>query len=306
MARDWPGWQRDEQLVNVYTGRIRRALAGSMDARAVAEAWAVLRPKNVGKGTPPGTALSGGGGSSLGSPDGRTGSVRRARTPLTADGHATKARGEPSDPFVLQFLQRAYQAILDALQSVLGKLWPEGWALGQQAAQAVVDAAEVDWRGWTPGDHRAAEAIAGAELRRLLDESGIRIRSIAETRLEELADVLEQTLASDVTSIPAEGPQPPVLSVGDLTRQLKAVLDNPANAELVAWTEIARAQGEAARTVYAESGYAEEDLITAHDARVCPRCAELEATNPHPIGSFQMPVHPRCRCATIPALVGAG
>jgi hypothetical protein len=265
VPKDWPGWQRDEQLVNVYTGRIRRALKGSMDARAVAEAWAALRPKNV-----------------------------------------SKARGEPSDPFVLQFLQRAYEAILDALQSVLGKLWPEGWVLGQQAAHAVVDAAEVDWRGWTPGDHRAAEAVAGAELRRLLDESGIRIKSIAETRLEELADVLEQTLASDVTAIPAEGPQPPVLSVGDLTRQLEAVLDNPANANLVAWTEISRAQAEAARSVYAEHGYPMVDWITAMDARVCPACAAAMASNPHPLGAPPaVPMHPRCRCAEIPALVSA-
>ena len=249
--------------MNVYTGRIRDALKGSMDTRALAEAWQALYPGSL-------------------------------------------AKAGDMSPVLAQFLQRAYQALLAALQAVLGKLWPEGWVLGQQAARAVVGAAEVDWRGWTPGDHRAAEAIAGAELRRLLDESGIRIRSIAETRLEELADVLEQTLASDVTAIPAEGPQPPVLSVGDLTRQLRDVLDRPGNAELVAWTEIARAQAEGARAAYAEAGHPEEDLITAHYARVCPHCEELAAANPHALGSIAMPVHPRCRCAILPALAGQG
>ena len=263
MRRDWPGWQRDTELVNVYTGRIRDALRGSMDTRALTEAWQALYP----------------------------GSLAKARE---------------MSPILTQFLQRAYQALLAALQAVLGKLWPEAWVLGQQAAQAVVGAAEVDWRGWTPGDHRAAEAIAGAELRRLLDEAGIRIKSIAETRLEELADVLEQTLASDVTAIPATGPQPPVLSVGDLTRQLRDVLDRPANAELVAWTEIARAQAEGARAVYAEAGHPLVDWITAGDARVCPACAAAMASNPHALGAPPtVPMHPRCRCAEIPALEGA-
>jgi SPP1 gp7 family putative phage head morphogenesis protein len=290
--------------VDIYTGRIRAALNGSMDTRALAEAWQALHPKVL-KGAPPGAALAGGRGSSLlaprpAGPDQRD----RARTPLTADGHATKARG-PSDPFILAFLRRALPALTGALQAVLGKLWPEAQVLGQLAAEAVVAGVEADWRGWAPGDHQAAEAIAGAELRRLLDQSGIRVKLIAETRLEELADVLEATLASDVTAIPAEGPQPPVLSVGDLARQLEAVLDNPERAELVAWTEISRAQGEAARTVYAEAGYPEVDWITAMDARVCPACDAAMASNPHPLGAPPVvPMHPRCRCAEIPALVG--
>jgi SPP1 gp7 family putative phage head morphogenesis protein len=246
--------------VNVYTGRIREALRGAMDTRALAEAWLALYP----------------------------GAVAKARD---------------MNPVLVQFLQRAYTAIVEALQAVLGRLWPEAWVLGQQAAEAVVKGGEADWRGWAPGDHRAAEAIAGAELRRLLEESGIRVKSIAETRLEELADVLEQTLASDVTAITAEGPLPPRLSVGDLARQLRDVLDRPQNAELVAWTEISRAQGEAARSVYAEAGYPLVDWITAMDARVCPACAAAMASNPHALGAPPIvPMHPRCRCAEIPVL----
>lgn len=217
-----------------------------------------------------------------------------------------KAKG-PRDPVVAEFLRRAYRAIVAALKEVLGKLWPEAWVLGQLAAQAVVDGlGEVDWQGWTPGDHKAAEAIAGAELRRLLEEAGIRIKSIAETRLEELADALEQTLASDITAIPATGPLPPTLSVGSLTKQLEDVLDNPRNAELVAWTEISRAQSLASEQVYAELGVAEVDLATAHDARVCPLCQAVADKNPHPLGSVVLPLHPRERCALMPVLPAIG
>ncbi len=212
-----------------------------------------------------------------------------------------QAVGKALGPARAAFIARARQAIEAALSAVLGRLWPEGWVLGQLAAEAVVAGLEsVDWQGWTPGDYAAAEAIAGAELRRLLDESGIRIQSIAESRLEELAAVLEATLASDVTTIEATGPLPPRLSVSDLERQLQDVLDKPQNAELVAWTEIARAQAEAARATYAQMGVAEVRVSTAADDRVCPVCEAAEKVGAHPVGLPPLvPLHPRCRCAEI-------
>jgi SPP1 gp7 family putative phage head morphogenesis protein len=209
------------------------------------------------------------------------------------------------NPILELFLQRARAAIMAALGKVLGWLWAEGYVLGEVAAQAAVTGQEPDWRGWTPGDYLAAEQVAGAGLRTLLDSAGVTIASIADTRIEQLAGVIEQTLASDVTTRPPEGPLPPMLSVGDLARQLEAVLDNPANAELVAQAEIARAQSFASEIVYAEEGIAEVDWSTAEDAKVCPRCDALEAANPHPLGTVTPPDHPRCRCAIIPVLVGA-
>jgi SPP1 gp7 family putative phage head morphogenesis protein len=255
--------------VTHYTQQTRAALRAAVDARKLAGEWAALHPQ------------------------------------------AVKATG-PQDPRVVSFLQAAWNAILAALRAVIRRMSAEGWVLGQQAAQAVLGALEAggepapDWRQWAPGDHEAAARIAGAGLRELLGAAEIRIKSIADSRVEELADVLEQTLASDVTIITAEGPLPPRLSVGDLARQLEEVLDSPERAELVAWTEISRAQGEAARAQYAEAGYPQVDWITAMDARVCPRCEEMQATNPHPLGVPPLvPMHPRCRCAEIPALEGA-
>lgn len=210
-------------------------------------------------------------------------------------------------PAIGAFLRAAREAITRALTAVFRRLYPEGWALGQRAAQALVSGLEVDWGAWTPGDHEAAEAIAGPGLRQLLDNAGIQIKSITETRLEELADVLEATLASDeVHRPPLPEPLPPVLSVGDLARQLKDVLDNPERAELVAQAEIGRAQAEAARTVYGEAGVAEVEISTAADAKVCPICEAAEKVGPHPVGVAPMVLlHPRCRCAELPVLAGA-
>ena len=93
------------------------------------------------------------------------------------------------------FLNAAGNAIGAALQGVLTRLWTEAWVLGNRSALAAVDGlADVDWGGWTPGDYAAAGQIAGPGLRQLLAESGIRIKSIAESRLEELSKALEDTL----------------------------------------------------------------------------------------------------------------
>jgi hypothetical protein len=205
------------------------------------------------------------------------------------------------------FLARAGQAIMNALRPVLARMATEGWVLGNRSALAAVDGlADVDWGSWTPGDYAAAEQIAGPGLRQLLDEAGIRIKSIADSRLEELSQVLEDTLRSDEITRSPTGPLPPFLSVGDLAERLKAVLDNPDRAELVAQAEIARAQASAARQVYAETGRAEVEISTAEDDKVCPVCDAAEKLGAHPLGSPPLvPLHPRCRCAELPVLAGA-
>lgn len=206
------------------------------------------------------------------------------------------------------FLSAAGKAIQAALSRVLGRAVTEGYVLGNRAALAAVDSlADVDWGGWKPGDYAAAEQIAGPGLRQLLAEQHIRIKSIAASRLEELSAVLEETLRSDaITREPGTEPLPPFLSVGDLAGRLKSVLDNPANAELVAQAEIARAQASAARQVYAETGRTEVEISTAEDDKVCPICDAAAKAGAHALGTEPLvPLHPRCRCAELPVLAGA-
>jgi len=211
-------------------------------------------------------------------------------------------------PALSAFLGRAGQAISKGLQGVLTQLWTEGWVLGNRSALAAVDKlADVDWGAWTPGDYEAAQQIAGPGLRQLLADQNIRIKSIADSRLEELSQVLEDTLRSDeITREPGTSPLPPFLSVGDLAGRLRTVLDNPGRAELVAQAEIARAQASAARQVYAETGRTEVEISTAEDDKVCPVCDAAQKLGAHPLGSPPLvPLHPRCRCAELPVLAGA-
>lgn len=218
--------------------------------------------------------------------------------------HPETAAAKAMNPAIGAFLGRAGIAISNALRNVLVKLWTEAWVLGNRSALAAVDNLDPDWGSWTPGDYAAAEAIAGPGLRQLLAEAGIRIKSIAESRLEELSAVLEETLLSDaITRTPGTEPLPPFLSVQDLAARLEAVLDNPANAELVAQAEIARAQATAAREVYLQTGRSEVEISTAEDDKVCPVCEAAEKLGAHPIGAPPLvPLHPRCRCAELPVL----
>jgi hypothetical protein len=208
---------------------------------------------------------------------------------------------------VAAFLGGIRDAIVSALRSVLPKAWTEGWVLGQLAARAVVSLSAVDWEDWTPGDYAAAEVIAGTGLRELLDASGTVITSIAETRLEELAAVLEETLASDETTRVLDEPPPVVLSVQSLADRLESVLDNPSRARVVAQAEIGRAQAEAARRLYADSGVAEVEISNAEDDKVCPACEAATAVGPHALGTEPMVlIHPGCRCAEVVPIRSAG
>ena len=245
--------------MSIYAAEVRRAVAGSVDAQKLAEAWQALHPKDVSKAVP--AALS-------------------------------------------AFLSRAARAIMGALGPVMTRLLTEAWVLGNRSALAAMENLNPDWGNWTPGDYAAAAQIAGPGLRQLLGEAGIRIKSITDSRLEELSAVLEATLRSDaILRTPGTEPLPPFLSVGDLAGRLRTVLDNPDRAELVAQAEIARAQATAARQAYAESGRTEVEVSTAADDRVCPVCEAAEKLGPHPIGQPPMvPLHPRCRCAELPVL----
>lgn len=292
-------------MSEIYAGRVREAMAGAIDTRKLAEAWAALHPKEFASKGVPGAAFARGHGSSLESPAPEAGSSRRARTPL-ADGDATKA----ISPVLSQFLAAAARAIQAALRRVLPGAWTEGWALGRLSAQASVRAAQtgssaleaVDWGSWMPGDVEAAYQVAGSGLRDLLASQDVNIKSIAASRLEELGNVLAEYAGSPETERPLTGPVPPVYSVEALERELKGVLDSPERAYMVAHTEIARAAQAAATETYREMGVAEVRISTAGDERVCPVCEAAEARGPVPVGTITVPLHPLCRCATVAAL----
>lgn len=284
----------------MYATKIAEAQRGAFDVRALAEAWAALHPDAFAAN-------------------------KSARTLEPGAAAPTQLASKAIPPALAAFLAAAARALRAALRAVLGDLWTEGWVLGQLAAEAAVKAATaaasgsvaVDWRGWTPADVDAARQIAGDGLQNLLNSADITIQSIAESRVGELADVLEAALASDVREIePYDKPAgvwsmqadlPARNSISDLTAKLEQVLDNPKSARNVAHTEMARAQTAATLESYGQTGVREKSWLTAPDP--CPVCeansdqGDIPLDQPFDSGDMGPPAHPGgCRCALMPSV----
>jgi hypothetical protein len=159
-----------------------------------------------------------------------------------------------------------------------------GAVIAASIAEAV---AEINWDDWVPGNPEAALKDATGGLRQLLEQSDIQIRSVIDSRLDELGNVLANGLdAGD--------------GIGAITSALTDVLSNPANAEMIARTETARAMSDAALDTYKANDIRQVDLKTFAGCDVCEGIAE---DNPYDIGSApDMPIHPNCRCALLPVV----
>lgn len=186
----------------------------------------------------------------------------------------------------------------------------QGYMVGARAAEAVLAHGDVrtattvtvDWGGWRPGDIGAARRVLSADgrtvgLQQLLDAAGVRITSIAQNRLDEIAAVLADGLE--------RGETPKAIATG-----LRGVLDDPNWAMLTAWTETNRAQSAAALDTYRLADADGKEWFTANDQRVCFRCLANEAQGAIGLddtftsGDQHPPGHPRCRCAVVPGVEG--
>lgn len=254
-ARQWPGWERDEQTAKVYTSRLNQAAADALDTRALADQWLTERAGSA-----------------------------KAVAPAVADAAAWLVALGATD------------TLAEALAEVIVNAYVEGFLIGDRSASAVVRNKPVDWSNWTPGDADAARLALGnkadgAGLARLLDESGVVIKSIAATRTNELGKVLADALEH------GDSPQ-------TLAKNLRTVLKDPEWADMVAVTEINRATSASTLISYAAMGVATKNWMTAADDRVCPQYCEPNGRDGDiPLnavfnsGDQAPPAHPRCRCA---------
>jgi SPP1 gp7 family putative phage head morphogenesis protein len=148
-------------------------------------------------------------------------------------------------------------------------------------------AAGIDWNNWQPGDIGAAAQTADGALRDLLDDQDIIIRSILDTNLDRMGNVIGDGLARGA-------------SVDEIARNISDLLTDPSRAEMIATTEANRAQTAAAAEQLDAMGYTQFDWM-AYDG-ACDECLDEEANNPHDLSDDQPPGHPNCRCA----IVGSG
>ena len=179
------------------------------------------------------------------------------------------------------------------LVNTLRRLYAEGWVTGDLAARytlahltrnKAIDAPPVgvvNWDTWTPGN-QAASALLSPKggLQTLLDKAQITIDGISKTKLDRIGTVLSDALAQGLT------PQ----SVSIMVDQ---VVNDPAQALMIAQTEMSRAVVEAELAQYADSGVEMVEWLVADP---CDDCQENLDASPISIDedwpNGDAPVHP--------------
>lgn len=207
-------------------------------------------------------------------------------------------------------LDRARRAVAsvgisaEALADLLAETYGESYVTGTHAAMGALPAsveaigptweADIDWDDWQPGAARTAAELAGADggrgLATLLEESDVVIRGISDYTVE----VLARELAAGVEA--GE-------STAQLTARLRTTLGDSARAEMIARTEVARAQTVATLDTYRENNMGGRRWLAASDAEA--DCAGLNGTTVAMDDEFpggDPPLHPNCRCAIVPVL----
>jgi 8-oxo-dGTP pyrophosphatase MutT (NUDIX family) len=270
---DWPGWRLDLAAIAHWAPLLAADMLAAIDAAALASAYLTAQP---------------------------------AAAHTDDDQDKRQRLIDATVAFLLAWGVRSHLA--QALARDMAGLWTDGYLIGDSSARAILDAvadgtpldqAVAEYGDWEAGRTDIAEMLIGewgdgSGLRELLDAQGIEIRSIAQSRLEDLARLLADGVLRGV-------------SAEDLAEEIKALLGNQARARLIATTEISRASSAAAMRAYRRAGVKATRQITVGDARVCVICDENAAAGavpigtPYPSGDLQCPVHPGDRCANIPA-----
>ena len=152
---------------------------------------------------------------------------------------------------------------------------------------------DIDWGMWIPGNPAAAAYLLtdgmGAGMRELLAKARITIKGIEDTQLDRISEILADAMEQGLGSAEA-------------ARLIRDIVGDPVRAQLIAHTEMARANAAATKDNYAANFVEQVDWQTSGDAFVCEECADLEAGSPYDLNDApEWPDHPNCGCQLIPA-----
>lgn len=188
------------------------------------------------------------------------------------------------------------------LKAVLGDLYGDAGLQGANGAakaaqgamlaslQSVVsELPDEYWSTWQPGWGAAAAKDADGGLADLLAERDITIKGIQGTTLDRLGNTIADSIANGD-------------SVGATQKLVQDYVSDPTRSYLIADTEQARAMTAASMDTYVQNGVEQLDWIAEDDC--CDDCQANADASPVSIDdgfpSGDVPVHPRCRCATAP------
>lgn len=200
------------------------------------------------------------------------------------------------------------------MQSVLARIYAEGYVLGETAAtymyahvtgfkkaptaQNMARATVVDWANWTPGN-RAAAALLKPKggLESLLATRKIQISDdVIATKLDRIGTALSRSLAAGESAKQA-------------AQRIDTIINDPEHALVIAQTEMSRAVSVASRDLYESSNVEQVEWLVAEG---CDDCQENADASPigiddtFPSGDTEPPAHPNCMCSLAPYIVVEG
>jgi hypothetical protein len=193
-----------------------------------------------------------------------------------------------------------------ALANVFPQLYADGYVTGETAAGYVlahtsmnkkaVDVGVVDWNTWKPGSEAAAALVKPkGGLRKLLDNQGLTIDGISNTKIDRIGTILGKALETGIA--PSQ--------VAPLIDQ---VIDDPEQALVIATTETARAVSVASRDLYTQSGVQMVEWLAFESCEICSDNADaspISIDDVFPSGDTEPPGHPNCTCSLAPADVSS-
>lgn len=205
---------------------------------------------------------------------------------------------------------------LEAVKLVLLRIWATGYLIGElsadeiyaQARQAQKSAMitkketpparaigmEIDWDSWTPGDQVTAAILKPPKaLRRLLDASGVTIKGINNTTLNDIGNALGESVALG-------------LAPKQAAKLIRQSIASPARALTISITEMRRAVSTTTIERYKSFGLTQMRWVTFTPCDKCEMNDQVVANigAPFPSGDTQTPAHPNCQCRLAPVIPG--
>lgn len=190
---------------------------------------------------------------------------------------------------------------------VLKDLYYEAGWMGTAASNVIIARARrqvkapsggADWKDWKAGNSDKARILIGEDgkgsgFRNLLERANITMRDIEGTRLRMIGQVL--AMGSERGS-----------SITEIAGAINDVLEDKARSEIIAHTEMTRANTAAQMDNYKTNGVSEVEWQTADD-NACEDCAAMADNSPYPITDIpeEPPFHPYCGCQLIPVAFDA-
>jgi len=183
--------------------------------------------------------------------------------------------------------------VLGVFRSIYADAYLSGIKAAGDSSDGIVNinalanmATNINWDDWKPGDPEAALTMADGGLKDLLDAADQTVKDVTDTTLLRMGNAIADGLASGA-------------SVDTIASALQDFLDDPSRADMIATTEVNRAQTTAQAEQLDAMGFSQWTWL-AYDG-ACDECADNDGQD-FSFDDDMPPAHPWCRCS----IVGSG